>query len=1774
MPTHNRYPPGVNPYAPSTSSKTPRTHRPNLPSRPNLHAPKVLLDDADIEDFHPPEWRTVLNSRVDLGYPDFYPSRPGFDQPEDVLTEENVKNGFSGRNFIAVGAEVFSMHGPIHNHLTSGGLNLLQNLGKDLIEKRQEMMPKIGERSFRIPVRVTYNDTKRLQFLNDLANPNVPLYKLMRTPVPHGFKGIELLDSMFSPNIGPMGPGHSRTPSGSNNNAKILSDPIPLDRALWFIRVLGSNEISAHRSRTQPQPQHHQNTNATPNTPVGVSPAAPTPSSSTTITTTPTLQVSSNDWYTQEFTNTFISWLRVQFGQLSLPNNNPKTNVAKPGVPPPKSSAGVLGDEKLRSRWLSKWDYSAQLMRKLHRHQLLSSRLLSGWMADFLGYANLAQLGFLAQLIGEYLEDVTKHLCNARQCVRNACEKLKEIRASPASGSLIKVDSMLTSIVKSLCEANQETLLSPTTWKLHSELLTTILPDQRPSIRIRNEALWFRINVDERSSSPRRQQMAEMQKLDSICEDTNMLELTRSFFDGTSSPTDTAPDLSRLEDKVFILLNWAMGLFQLGSHRPYAVYTLLKHWHDQHEEHQAKQANPHVIDLFPILYKWLDTSAAARKDENVQAIGITVGEITRQGMFSYGRYLQTLIAKGQTARSQVAGQAPSHHLAMLKAMPIFAVAKDLVQQRRIALCGDNRESKIREDTEENILMDQFRDEVMEYVPEVFGKRIYKNSAVLRDVIDYQIPCSTKMTRYLYVQARFWLAPEAGRYLRGDQQTPPMDASTFSRVMQVFRTCRGHATMADFIIRALQDSEDEEVLDVIIDIVRRDADVWTAMDGWSRLGDKLLDRYHTLQTQGKNHLRTLELLEYLVKKGRLTSDEEDEVKLIQSDLPKVGNHLPAKLDFKESLHGMQHMLSSGKEENAAVLAPKLFVRHGSFGNWSNQWWSTIIEHVQHPSSHVSYDATLRVVTSHIVSVCKDVQDQLETVISAWLENLAPAALVDMFGKRSGLLISHLLLDLVVKRCLSTSTLLERLIYPVWRYASSVILTPRRRLSGKQIQAVTNCINVAAQLLVSPPLVSTLPPSIPTHSLIVLAYRQAVFCGTSVQNLIRHLPLFVVLQKSAMLSENTNSLISSLLRCLAMTAEFKTAAFRNLSVLKDTFLSTEWSKPSSCHGLEAGMEDILKLIMSEKPPSDKSRVTTFDNTARLSAWRWTRIVLEMRSDFKGLGTRINNGEDVAETRQTLHRQVSATLDRAATADDTDLLCEAFRGMDSVVTQEILVAGLDRLSNLLSQAIGAETQNHLEEHVKSIQQILRILDSTFHQRSSDPINENTILSARHKLLDLLTVALQSIERQLSDNDLVIHHDISTPPQPGELLKMVLDLLKFTLGLLVIESNSPTTPKPNFPNLAVGFFKVMLSCHDVLDEESAQMMSDMLSYIIDSTPPQSRISCQTALLGETTSSNVQNILSSKPILASALPHLSPLKRNMALLASSTEDEGNGHNLDSVLTMEERRWELFEQINPIPKKPNHQDLYLVNKSSIKDTSSISMGLFNPKFTRDCLPNIANHWKIPSDNDQEQDEEHDQEDEEEEEEGNLPWENYASDRTLGDGFNESLFERQRSTLLFNNSEELGLAQPNVGSDDDDLEVEIPLALSLSASKKRRISTRSQTSPTKSNTKPKGKGIGAGSNKDPISIEDNSSSDEDDSDDEEDAEVVEVKNQPSKRPRTTSTSTAGRRPSTSGKAPAKATATARKSVGGKSVARKSTGGKSTRGTGGKAPRGRRRSSQVE
>jgi hypothetical protein len=129
-------------------------------------------------------------------------------------------------------------------------------------------------------------------------------------------------------------------------------------------------------------------------------------------------------------------------------------------------------------------------------------------------------------------------------------------------------------------------------------------------------------------------------------------------------------------------------------------------------------------------------------------------------------------------------------------------------------------------------------------------------------------------------------------------------------------------------------------------------------------------------------------------------------------------------------------------------------------------------------------------------------------------------------------------------------------------------------------------------------------------------------------------------------------------------------------------------------------------------------------------------------------------------------------------------------------------------LAAVIGSEHQDQLELADKSVDLILRILDSTPYHNIT-PVN-TAVLQARHALLDLLVVALQAVERQISPEEDLQLPDGIQPPQPGDVFQVVLKLLEYTLGLPVMEVTSPAAmPKPDFSRLALSYLRVLMVDH-----------------------------------------------------------------------------------------------------------------------------------------------------------------------------------------------------------------------------------------------------------------------------------------------------------------------------------------------------------------------------
>jgi mediator of RNA polymerase II transcription subunit 12 len=374
------------------------------------------------------------------------------------------------------------------------------------------------------------------------------------------------------------------------------------------------------------------------------------------------------------------------------------------------------------------------------------------------------------------------------------------------------------------------------------------------------------------------------------------------------------------------------------------------------------------------------------------------------------------------------------------------------------------------------------------------------------------------------------------------------------------------------------------------------------------------------------------------------------------------------DASISMPAVEQAIKLRNPEQAAALGEKLFKRHGPYSTWGDLWWVTVVKAILYDQSFKEPTALIDTVLAHVAAV-ESKDNTLDTTIARWLDTLTPVAKVDLLGHRHSPLVA-ILLHLVTKRRVSSLTLLEKLAFPIWQLASTTCLSSRARQSSKSQAAVENSVLMAHQILITTGPHTQLPPANLEEGFVLRSSRARVFYDTNVPSLVRHLPFLVVLQYSPSILSTTHEHISTLLNSLAGTAEFKTAAFRHLHLLKDAFLSSEWSKPSLDAGLETGMVDTLKLIMSETPPSDNKTppLLPTDSASRFSAWRWTGIVLGLRVEFKTLAGRIETNDRPSEAKETLALLVRQSLERDTSADDADLLCEAFRGIEPVVIQEV--------------------------------------------------------------------------------------------------------------------------------------------------------------------------------------------------------------------------------------------------------------------------------------------------------------------------------------------------------------------------------------------------------------------------------------------------------------------------------------------------------------------------
>jgi mediator of RNA polymerase II transcription subunit 12 len=198
-----------------------------------------------------------------------------------------------------------------------------------------------------------------------------------------------------------------------------------------------------------------------------------------------------------------------------------------------------------------------------------------------------------------------------------------------------------------------------------------------------------------------------------------------AYFDSGSG------DSPEFANKLEMLLTWSVTPLQYGDHRPFACVTLLHHWREKAIQRASRRGStPRHEFIQDGIFYWLDTSEVAGEPDNIRSVTFLLDNLIQRGLFSYGNYLQRLIARGESGLSytevfliihepnldvDTAQEIGSRHRLFLRWIPLQKSSASLISQRKMTLHG----ARTRE-TPEDLTEREIRKEIRAIIPELFG----------------------------------------------------------------------------------------------------------------------------------------------------------------------------------------------------------------------------------------------------------------------------------------------------------------------------------------------------------------------------------------------------------------------------------------------------------------------------------------------------------------------------------------------------------------------------------------------------------------------------------------------------------------------------------------------------------------------------------------------------------------------------------------------------------------------------------------------------------------------------------------------------------------------------------------------------------------------------------------------------------------------------------------------------------------------------------------------
>ncbi|CDZ97709.1 RNA polymerase II transcription mediator [Phaffia rhodozyma] len=1440
----------------------------NIPVVPSPHSTAQSQSEATYN-LYPPSWRPPLHQTADLGYPDFFPSRPGQGQDEDCLSEAFVKQGYVSRWGISNSSESFSVHGLVLKGLVS--TNAIQNMNETMskiVALREAASSQVPPSTYKPPTRLILHESKRQTFFSDLTNPAVPLSRLARS-VPHGIKGLDMLE-MFATN------------------------EVPVERAVWLLKTLGACEMT---SRTKNAPLASSSLSI-PN------PPAPNPNHSVSI----------------EYTTSLTTLLKRQLSELTVPTtlplqlrgsssanpsqaNGPKSpstpTASTPGSSssaPAPSTVSSSNKQQFKSllahpgslkKWVKRWTYLLALLRLSYSppHSLIDKRAFLSWLVNQLapGAANRVQIGFVLAVVEEWTEEIRESGVLGRILVENCLAVWKELESGEGA---LEGRRRIAKIIQTIFLLSPHLFIFPRLYLIHSPVLEVILSapssgeitlppgqiikdnfkvkevikmmdDAWAEVRKRNEALLFRdwdVTGGSNSQttgrqtfsgkgksvadgwSERRKGLAAIHILDSISHQTDMVSTARSFFELNSETPDLLPQ------KLNILLSWSSTHIippsSASALRSFTVATLLNQYILFSNSPVQRRARIQSVERE--VWKWLEESKVAKKEENTEGVAEVIGELVRKGVIRFERGLMGLMVRGESVIARVVqpeGEAntgehesgneaqQSHLVRLLRSVPLYASIPSLLNQRHSVLYGAllpayayvyvGPEPSVDTTSDpgayELFTLQKAYKEIEEGLGHIWShdQQIEACEDVNRLPLRQRIPTVLKASRFIQTRV---VQDYLNRYMfdgRHGRFSAIESPKALAEVLELLEVSRNFVIMLKVLLRLLEFTKCLNLLSPLTDGFKRFGDIWQSMGATHSIVEALLEK-HTVLKAGVGQQRcVLEMLVSFAKKGLMEDNMKEIVwadfAVFEKSLNPMNAHAtPPAPNMVE----VQMLCHKTDPQTSAALATTLWYRHQSFDDWPYFVWDNVVLALAQLASAVLDPYERNIVVDRYVKFLENIHDHLSSGlnrhVSRWFADKVAMGESSWFSV--GELtepITLLILKLVSLGCLESVSVLVELVLPVWR-RSALDSISRGSISTTNPLSPLPALNAANIIATQLLLVDT--PPFPTPSFLALppvtleevhrfqTSREPCFHDGTFTKLVTHLSFLVALEVIIPIDDPISSSISVLRERISKHPSLKFASFKHSNIIKEAFLKPVWRQntkggESERPGLDERLIDALKIIVT-----DGSRIDPTQSPAaydwrkvvtRLNPWRWSRSVLELQLSLKQLAIRLASPKSSSDASARLNSLTRTVFERHLSSDETDLLSEALKGLDAGPVEKFATAGINRLADLLVNfdISSPVVTSRVDVFTESVGNVIQVVACALAQASTTPTDRQPLFvdtPLQDRYFDAILSMLNKLEAHLS-----IRYSAVALEQPPNALSIaeLRSLLVLSLRLLHID-------------------------------------------------------------------------------------------------------------------------------------------------------------------------------------------------------------------------------------------------------------------------------------------------------------------------------------------------------------------------------------------------------